>query len=145
MGSLINTQAHRAARNAASIALADTGAGAASIKIYTSDGGTLLAVCQLAKPCGAVREADGRIELTQAGSDDLVLATGAATYAAWCDAGGTPIASGAVTDADGNTGAPGSLTPDPGGDIGAFVLNGTGGGTMLYAGGIVRLSIALIG
>lgn len=145
MSSLINTTAHRAARNAASIVLADTGAGTASVKIYTAAGGTLLATRQLAKPCGSVREADGRIELTQAGSDDLVLATGAATYATWCDATGTAIASGAVTDADGNTGAPGNLTPDPEGDIGAFVLNGTGGGTMLYAGGIVRLSIALIG
>lgn len=144
MPNLHATQAHRAARNEASIALADTGQGAASIKIYTADGGTLLAVRQLAKPCGAVREADGRIELAQAGSDDLVLATGVATFAVWCDASGTPIASGAVTDADGNTGAPGSLTPHPDG-IGAFVLAGTGGGTALYAGGIARLTTALIG
>ena len=33
--SLVNTQAHRAARNAASIVLADAGAGAASIKLYS--------------------------------------------------------------------------------------------------------------
>lgn len=144
MSTLAPSPALRAARNAASIALADTGAGSASIKLYTAEGGTLLAVRQLAKPCGAVREADGRIELAQAGSDDLVLASGAATFATWCDASGAPIASGAVTDADGNTGAPGSLTPAPGG-VGAFVLGGTGGGTTLYAGGIVRLSIALIG
>lgn len=144
MAALTNTQPHRAARNAASLVLADTGAGNASIKIYTSEGGTLLAVRQLSKPCGAVRETDGRIELAQASSDDLVLATGVATFATWCDASGTPIASGAVTDADGNTGAPGSLTPAPGG-VGAFVLDGTGGGTMLYAGGIARLTTALIG
>lgn len=144
MPELVNTQAHRAARNAASIALADAGAGNASIKIYTFDGGTLLAVRALAKPCGAVREADGRIALAQASADDLVLATGAATYATWCDASGTLIASGSVTDADGATGAPGSTTPAPGG-VGAFVLDGTGGGTQLYEGGIVRLTTALIG
>lgn len=143
MPELVNTQQHRAARNAASIALADTGASAASIKIYTSEGGTLLAVRALAKPCGAVRELDGRIALTQATADDLVLESGAATYATWCDAGGAPIASGMVTDADGNTGAPGSLTPAPGG-VGAFVLGGSGG-TQLYEGGIVRLTTALIG
>lgn len=144
MANLIATAALRAARNVASLALADTGAGTASIKLYTAESGTLLAVRALAKPCGALRELDGRIALAQASTDDLVLATGAATFATWCDAGGTPIASGTVTDADGKTGAPGSATPHPDG-IGAFVLSATGGGTMLYAGGIVRLTTALIG
>ena len=43
MPELTNTLAHRAARNAASIALADTGAGVASIKLYAAAGGTLRA------------------------------------------------------------------------------------------------------
>ena len=76
MASLTNTQAHRAARNAASIALADTGAGVASIKLYSApSGGTLLAVRNLAKPCGSVNAA-GRIALAQAVADDLVLLDG---------------------------------------------------------------------
>ena len=65
MPDLTNTPAHRAARNAASIALADTGAGVASIRLYDAEGGTLLAVRLLAKPCGAVN-VGGRIELAQA-------------------------------------------------------------------------------
>ena len=62
MPELTNTTAHRAARNAASIAMADTGAGVASIKLYVASGGTLLAVRNLAKPCGTVNGA-GRIAL----------------------------------------------------------------------------------
>ncbi len=73
MPDLTNTPAHRAARNAASIALADTGAGVASIKLYDApSGGTLLAVRNLAKPCATVTAA-GRIVLAQAVADDLVL------------------------------------------------------------------------
>lgn len=143
MASLSMTQAHRAARNAASIALADTGAGVASIKLYTSDGGTLLATRLLAKPCGAVRESDGRIALSQAAADDLVLADGGAGWGQWCDANGTPIAAGHVTDASGNTTSAGVTAANPLG-VGAFVLSGTTG-TQLYAGGIVRITTALIG
>ena len=54
--------AHRAARNAASIAMADAGPGPSSVKIYTEQGGVLLAVCRLAKPCGTIN-AQGRIAL----------------------------------------------------------------------------------
>ncbi|QXL84087.1 hypothetical protein [Comamonas sp. NLF-1-9] len=143
MATLSMTQAHRAARNAASITLADTGAGVASIKLYTAEGGTLLATRALAKPCGAVRLADGRIELAQAVDDDLVLADGGAGWGEWCDAGGSAIASGHVTDADGNTTSAGSTAANPLG-VGAFVLSGTTG-TQLYAGGIVRITTALIG
>lgn len=143
MASLTMTQAHRAARNAVSIALADTGAGNASIKLYTTEGGTLLAVRALAKPCGIVRALDGRIALAQAEADDLVLADGGAGFGQWCDAGGTAIASGHVTDASGNTTSAGATAANPLG-IGAFVLSGTTG-TQLYAGGIVRITTALIG
>ena len=87
MPDLVNTAAHRAARNAASIALADSGAGVASIKLYSApSGGTLLAVRNLAKPCATVNGA-GRIALAQAVADDLVLADGGAAWAEWCDAG----------------------------------------------------------
>lgn len=143
MPSLTRTTAHRAARNAASIALADTGAGVASIKLYSApSGGTLLAVRNLAKPCATVNGA-GRIALAQSTADDLVLADGGAAWAEWCDAGGTAISSGHVTDADGNVTSAGAVVPHPSG-IGPFVLTGTTG-TQLYAGGIVRLTTALIG
>ena len=142
MPELINTPAHRAARNAASIALADTGAGVASIKLYAAAGGTLLAVRNLAKPCGTVNGA-GRIALAQAVADDLVLADGGAAWAEWVDAGGTAISSGHVTDAAGNYSSGGAVVAHPDG-VGPFVLTGTTG-TQLYAGGIVRLTTALIG
>jgi len=142
MASLTNTAAHRAARNAASIALADTGAGVSSIKLYTASGGTLLAQRQLAKPCGTVNGA-GRIALAQAVADDLVLLDGAAAWAEWCDAGGTAISSGHVTDAAGNYTSGGAVVAHPDG-VGPFVLTGTTG-TQLYTGGIVRLTTALIG
>lgn len=143
MPDLTNTPTHRAARNAASIALADTGAGAASIKLYDAPtAGTLLAVRSLARPCGSINAA-GRIELLQASADDLVLADGGAAWAEWCDADGVAISAGHVTDAAGNTTSGGVAAPHPLG-IGPFVLTGTTG-TQLYAGGIVRLTTALIG
>lgn len=75
MSALAPTTAHRAARNAASIAMADTGAGVASIKLYAASGGTLLAVRQLAKPCGSVNAA-GRIALAQAVADVVFVRDG---------------------------------------------------------------------
>lgn len=120
--------AHRAARNAASIALADAKTEAAQVLIYTADGGTLLAVRRLAKPCGTIN-GDGRIVLQAAVANDLVLASGSATWAAWCDGDGVPIAAGAVTDEAGE---------------GPFKLGGTVG-TALYAGGVVVLGSSLLG
>lgn len=143
MPDLTLTQAHRAARNAASIALADTGSGNSSIRLYDAPSGVLLAVRQLDKPCGAVRLADGRIELTQAAIDDVVLQSGGAAWGEWCTGAGVTISAGHVTDASGNTTSAGTTTAHPSG-IGAFVLSGTTG-TQLYAGGIVRLATALIG
>ncbi len=72
MSALSPTIAHRQARNEASIELADTGAGTASIRLYTASGGTLLATRHLKKPCGSINAA-GRIELAQAATTDLVL------------------------------------------------------------------------
>lgn len=145
MTQLVNTQAHRAARNAASIALADTGAAPASIRLYTAPGGTLLAVRPLARPCASVRVADGRIALATGSGTDVALATGAATWAEWCDGSGQAISAGRVTDVDGNvTDGSGAAVPDPLG-LGPFVLGGGAPGTMVYAGGLVLLHTGLIG
>jgi len=123
------TTAHRAARNQASIDLADAGAEAACIRLYSAAGGALLAVRRLAAPCGTLT-AEGRIALQSAAANDLVLATGAATWAEWCSGDGAAIAAGAVTDAAGD---------------GPFKLAGASG-AMIYEGGLVLLaSPALLG
>jgi len=123
------TTAHRAARNAATIATADTGAGNSSIKLYTAEGGTLLGTRTLAKPCGVINGA-GRIVLQLSAAQELVTADGTATWAEWCNGDGDPIATGRLTD---ETGA------------GPWVLEGTAG-TQVYAGGVIGLSAtALIG
>lgn len=145
MTTLVNTQAHRAARNAASIALADEGAANSVIRVYTAQGGTLLATRQLDKPCGTVRPSDGRIVLETGDATDVAVATGAATWAEWCDGSGVAISAGRVTDPDGNiTDGSGNVVPDPLG-VGPFVLGGGAPGTMVYAGGLVLLYAGLIG
>jgi len=136
------TAAARAARNAACIARADDGAGNSSIRLLTAQGGELLAVRQLAKPCASVRP-DGRIALLPAASnDDVVLATGAATWGQWCAADGTVLAEGQVTDEAGRVSDGGNLVDT--GDVGPWVLSGANG-TLLYEGGIVLLTTGVIG
>ena len=125
---MIISRDHRAARNGASISIADAVAGASSVRLYDAQGGLLLGVRTLAKPCGAITP-EGRISLLSATAQDLVQVTGSAAWAEWCDGGGTPIAWGAVTDEAG---------------AGPFKLAGTSG-TMLYAGGAVLLAGALLG
>lgn len=125
---MIISRDHRAARNAASIAIADAVAGASSVRVYDAQGGLLLGMRTLAKPCGAITP-EGRISLLSAAAQDLVQVTGTAAWAEWCDGSGTPIARGAVTDEAG---------------AGPFRLAGTSG-TMLYAGGAVLLAGALLG
>lgn len=148
MTTLVNTQAHRAARNAASIALADLGASNSVIRVYTALSGTLLATRQLDKPCGTIRPSDGRLVLEMGEATDVAVATGAATWAEWCDGAGVAISAGRVTDPSGNiTDGAGNVVADPLG-LGAFVLGGSGGstgGTMVYAGGLVLLYAGLIG
>lgn len=123
------TPAHRAARNQASITLADAGAGNSNIKLYTAEGGTLLGTRTLAKPCGTINGA-GRIVLQLSAAQEMVAADGIATWAEWCDGDGAPIATGAVTD---ETGA------------GPWFLEGAAG-TQVYEGGVIGLSTtALIG
>ena len=144
MRDLVLTQEARTARNAATIARADAGGGYSTVRLYAAQGGTLLAVRALAKPCGLVRPADGRIQLLAAStSNDLVLATGAATWGEWCAGDGAVLAGGLVTDRDGNVSdGAGGLTPT--GDVGPWVLTGANG-TQLYAGGLVLLQSGLIG
>ena len=125
---MIISRDHRAARNGASISIADAVAGASSVRLYDAQGGLLLGVRTLAKPCGSITP-EGRIGLLSASAQDLVQVTGAAAWAEWCDGSGTPIAWGAVTDEAGT---------------GPFKLAGTSG-TMLYAGGAVLLAGALLG
>lgn len=121
------TAEHHAARNAASIALADAGPGAASLRLY--DGaGMLLGTCLLAKPCGTV-QADGAILLLPAPEPEIAVASGAAVRLDWCDGHGAPIASGTVTATGG------------GGD---FELVGTSG-TQIYAGAQVLPQGVVIG
>ena len=144
MRDLTLTLANRAARNAASIARADAGGSASTIRLYAAQGGALLAVRALATPCGIVRESDGRIQLIASGSNtDMVLASGAATWGEWCAGDGAVLAAGPVTDEDGNVGdGAGGVTPT--GDVGPWVLGGTAG-TQLYEGGLVLLNTGLIG
>ncbi len=121
------TPEHHAARNAASLALADAGPGASSLRLY--DGaGTLLGTCVLAKPCGTL-QADGSILLQPALVPEIAVASGAAVRLDWCDGHGAPMASGTVTAAGG------------GGD---FELVGTSG-TQIYAGALVLLQGVVIG
>ena len=120
--------AHRAARNQASLTLADAGVGTSCIRLYDAQGGQLLATLTLAKPCGRV-DAQGRITLLGAAVPDLVQATGRVAWAEWCDGAGNPIAAGAVTDAAGD---------------GPFRLAGANG-ALIYEGGLVLLDGATLG
>jgi len=143
MRDLTLTKDARAARNAGSIAQADAGTGNSAIKLYTAQGGTLLAVRQLDKPSGTVRPTDGRIQLAIGAVNDVVAATGVATWGEWHAGDGTVMATGLVTDEDGNVSdGAGGLTPT--GDVGPWVLQGTTG-TQLYEGGLVLLNTGLIG
>jgi len=122
--------AHRSARNQVSIDLADAEAGSATLKLYTEEGGTLLAVRTLAKPCGTIT-AEGRISLQPASEPDLVAATGIPTWGEWCDGAGVPIWGAAVTGTDG---------------AGPIKLAGTAPNLTIYEGGIVALATpALLG
>jgi len=135
------THAALKARNAASIARADEG-GVSAIRIYTEQGGVLLAERSLAVPCGIVRPTDNRIQLASSADYDLVIHTGAATWGEWVAGDGVVLYAGMVTDENGFQGGPGSMTNSQ--DIGPWVIAGSQG-TMLYAGGLLALTQALIG
>lgn len=138
------TQAGRAARNAGMLVRADEGSAHSAIALYSAQGGALLALRHLAKPCGTLREADGRIELlADTSATDLVVASGGATWGEWLAGDGAVLAGGQVTDEEGKaTGAGGALVDTSG--TGPWVLKGTSG-TQLYEGGAVLLHSAVIG
>lgn len=141
---LVNTLEHRAARNLASIALADRRIGLASIRLYAQQGGELRAIRHLAKPCATIRTADSRIILVGGSEADVVANTGGVTWGEWCDAEGVAISAGRVTDQAGShTDLAGDVVADPEG-LGSFVLAGTTG-TKVYAGGLVNLYAAAVG
>lgn len=123
MPELVISIAHRAARNQASLTLADAGAGASTIKLYSAKNGTLLGTRSLQSPCGAVN-VSGRIEL-HADTDivDLMQTAGAIAWAEWCDGDGTVLLGGTVTDESGD---------------GPIKMPGTNG-TTVDAGGIITL------
>ena len=128
------TRDHRAARNQASITLADAGIGPASLKLRAAPGGLLLAIRTLAKPCGTIN-GDGRIVLQPAAFNDLVLVTGKPVWCDWCNGDGVVIAGDVVTEEDG---------------AGPFKVSGTSIGEdglrtgMIYAGGVVVLATPML-
>ena len=137
MADLALTIAHRAARNAASIALADTGAGSSAIRIYTAppaSGGTLLVTIALQKPCGTIVPETGRIQLAlDTATTPLCAATGAAGWGEWVDGDGQVIGAGSVA-------AVGS------GEDACFYIVGTvSGTTQLFAGGTLSLASLITG
>ena len=119
----------RAARNQALVAIADAGAAPAQLRLYSAQGGDLLAVRKFAKPCGTITSA-GRISLEPSEDNDTVLMTGEPTWAELHDGSGAFVLGGAVTNESG---------------AGPFKLKGAD--TMLiYEGGLVLLALpALLG
>ena len=116
--------AHRAARNQASITLAGA---TSTLRFYTAEGGTVLAMRTLANPAGTIN-AQGRIVLA-ASAADMVAETGSVGWAEWCDSAGSVMAAGTVTDQAG---------------AGDFKLAGTSG-TTVYQGGRVLLDDVILG
>ena len=121
------TTAHHAARNAATIALADSGPGYSTLRLY--DGASVyLGACALAKPCAEVQP-DGTLMLLPNIEPEIAVASGVAVRLEWCDGAGVAIATGTVTELGG------------GGD---FELVGASG-TQIYAGAQVLLQAVVIG
>ena len=77
--SLLISTAHRAARNQASITLADTGPNPSSIKLYSERNGTLMAVRTLAKPCGTITAEGDTVKRIRVEVQWSVGAAGSAT------------------------------------------------------------------
>ena len=124
------------AQLAATIVLADTGAGNARVRLYTSDrpaelGGaadTPQAEIVLAKPCATI--VDGVLVLHPLDGDGaMVASTGMPRWGEWVSAGGVVLTDGTVTDMahGGDIRLAGAETPD--GET----------SPLLYAGGLVLL------
>ena len=139
MADLTLSVAHRAARNAASIALADTGAGSGAIRIYTAapaSGGTLLVTIALQKPCGAIVPETGQARLlTDASAPPLCVASGIATWGEWVSGAGDVIGAG-----------PAAAEGAPDAADACFIITDTESGTaQLYAGGTLALDEMVLG
>ena len=121
------TQGHQAARNAASVAYADSGPGNSRLRLY--DGADVfLGACLLAKPCAEL-QTDGTLLLLPSPDPEIAVASGVAVRLEWCNGAGEVIAHGTVTDATGD---------------GDFQLVGADG-TQIYAGAQVLLQGVVIG
>ena len=139
MADLTLSVAHRAARTAASIALADTGARRSAIHIYTAppaSGGVLLAVIALQKPCGALVPETGRARLMPAeGAAPLCVGAGIATWGEWVSGVGDVIAAG-----------PAAAEGTPEAADACFIITDTESGTaQLYSGGTLTLADMIVG
>lgn len=118
------------AANAQSIASADVGSGPSTLALYTEEGGVLLATIILAKPCGVIDAATGRIALKQASATgDLIAATGLPTFAQWRTGSGANH---------------GSCSVSANGGDGDIKVNGRDDG-MVFQGGYITLLEGLIG
>ena len=127
------TTAAQAAANAKTLQLADAGAGPSTLRLYTdadpvTQERTHLVTIVLAKPCGAI--VSGQIQLAQADPlGDMVAATGAPTFAQWCDGDGVLIADCSVSNDAGDGDLKISTRQDG----------------MIFEGGFVTLTEGLIG
>ena len=127
------TTDHKAARNAATLAWLDAGAGNAYLELYAPPGppsapeaaveAEPMARVDLQKPAGVMV---GAAISLQAAGDGMALLTGEVGWARLVTAAGHVAADGAVSDADGN--APFKLSS-----------------VQLYRGGVVRLLLAVMG
>lgn len=132
MADLNLTLEHRAARNQATIDLADRGSSNSRICMYDAPGAgrVLLATVLLAKPCGTLN-ASGQIVLQQDASEQLATGDGQPTWGEWEDGDGAMVASGAVTISTGS---------------GPFTLAGAAPGTtQVYAGAVITLGESILG
>ena len=127
------TTAAQAAANAKTLQLADAGAGPSTLRLYTdadpvTQERTHLITIVLAKPCGTI--VSGQIQLAQADPlGDMVAATGAPTFAQWCDGDGVLIADCSVSNDAGDGDLKISTRQDG----------------MIFEGGFVTLTEGLIG
>lgn len=123
MSEILQSDALRAARNQASIDLADEAlSGKSSIKFYDARGGDLLGVKTLKDPCGTLN-GQQRIELQASDDVDVILDSGSIQWAEWCDKSGSMLIGCTVTDESGS---------------GPIKMVGTGG-TSVQAGGVILL------
>ena len=123
--------AARAAANAQTIALADAGAGASTVRLYDTDNPAtrvLLATITLDKPCASI--VTGKIQLHQASAvGDIVAATGVPTWAEWLDGAGALLA---------------TCTVSPEAGDGDLKISSRADG-QIFAGGFITLEEGLIG